>query len=294
MGDGDAFLALAETLYAGAPIDFTPARNAAEKAARLSGDRELAARIKGLRKPSVGAWAVNLLVRWEAEQIDQVFAIAQGLREAAGALDGEELRQLTRQRRQLTAALTTRARTLALEQGQRLSTSVADQVEETLTAAMLDDGAASAVRTGMLVTTVVATGVEEVAPEALVAFPEVLGRPAPPVDRAARVLHVVPETTAVRRAVAADRLAEAQGALARATAETERLRAAASEREAAVLQLRDEHDQLQRQIVDLESRATRAEEMWLEADATATESAAELPALSQAVKDAEKALEGLR
>ena len=59
--------------------------------------------------------------------------------------------QLTRQRRQLTAAVTAQARGLAAEHGQRVTQAVADQVEATLTAAMVDPAAAAAVRTGLLV-----------------------------------------------------------------------------------------------------------------------------------------------
>ena len=54
------------------------------------------------------------------------------------ASTGDELRALTRQRRQLTAAVTTRARGVAADEGVRVTQAVADQVEATLTAAMLD------------------------------------------------------------------------------------------------------------------------------------------------------------
>ena len=112
------------------------------------GDKALAAQIKKLKKPSVAAWAVNLLVRRESEQIDSVLALAESLRAAAEALDGDELRALTRQRRQLTTALATSARSHAREAGVRLTGPVVDQVEGMLTAAMLDPVAAQVVRTG--------------------------------------------------------------------------------------------------------------------------------------------------
>ena len=58
----------------------------------------------------MAAWVVNMLVRHETEQVDQVLAVGAALRDAAESLDGKELRELTKQRRQLTAAVTTRAR----------------------------------------------------------------------------------------------------------------------------------------------------------------------------------------
>ena len=56
------------------------------------------------KKPSTAAWAVNQLVRHETEQVDQVLAVGEALREAQRTLDGEELRALTRQRRQKAMA----------------------------------------------------------------------------------------------------------------------------------------------------------------------------------------------
>ena len=73
-----ALLDVAERLYAGPAEEFTEARNAAAKGV----DKALAAEIKKLKKPSVAAWAVNLLVRSETEQIDSVLALAESLRAA--------------------------------------------------------------------------------------------------------------------------------------------------------------------------------------------------------------------
>ncbi len=131
-------LEIADELYALPLADFTPARDA--KAKELKGT-DLAARVKAFKKPSLAAWVVNLLVRHETEQVEQVLAVGAALREAQASMSGDELRALTRQRRQLTAAVTTRARALAREHGQKVTEAVADQVEATLTAAMVDEGA---------------------------------------------------------------------------------------------------------------------------------------------------------
>ena len=218
MGADERLLSLAGELYGGLPADFTPQRTAAEKAAKADGDKDLAAAVKTLKKPSVGAWAVNLLVRRETEQIDQVLTLAESLRAAAEALDGAELRALTKQRRQLTSALTTRARQLALEHGTRLTQAVADQVEGTLNAAMLDAGAADAVRTGMLVTTLSATGVDEQTWASAIAVPEALGtRIAPAEPAPGPALHVVPENKRLLRETAEEALAEAEAEVKAAT-----------------------------------------------------------------------------
>ena len=150
----DPLLEVADRLYGLSPGDFTAARDAEAKA--LAADKGIAARVKALRKPSIAAWAINLLVRREAEQIDQVLALGESLREAAASMAGEELRALTRQRRQLTSALATTARDLAREDDVRLTAAVVDQVEGMLTAAMLDPVASRAV--GSLLDDLVAAG----------------------------------------------------------------------------------------------------------------------------------------
>ena len=208
----DELLEVAERLYAGPAEEFTEARNAAAKGV----DKALAAEIKKLKKPSVAAWAVNLLVRSETEQIDSVLALAASLRAAAEALDGDELRALTRQRRQLTSALATAAQSHARDAGVRLTGPVVDQVEGMLTAAMLDPVAAQVVRTGRVVTAFTSTGVSDLDVAAVVAVPEALdvvatarladeeaGDAGPP------ELHVVPDDGA-KRAAAEDALAEAE------------------------------------------------------------------------------------
>ncbi len=211
--------------------------------------------MKTLKKPSVGAWAVNLLVRRETEQIDQVLTLAESLRAAAEALDGAELRALTKQRRQLTSALTTRARQLALEHGTRLTQAVADQVEGTLNAAMLDAGAADAVRTGMLVTTLSATGVDEQTWASAIAVPEALGTRIAPAEAASGpALHVVPENKRLLRETAEEALAEAEADLKAASKAAAKAEKAVADLQGKRFQLRSEIDELQRRIDALEDK----------------------------------------
>ncbi len=188
----DDLLAIADELYALPLADFTPARDA--KAKELKGT-DLAPKVKALKKPSLAAWVVDLLARREADQVEQVLTVGAALREAQATMSGDSLRELTKQRRQLTAAVTQQARSLASEAGVKLTQSVADQVEATLTAAMVDEACASAVRSGLLVAALSATGVDEVDVAAAVAVPEALGFVAKPREEEVPGppdLHVVP------------------------------------------------------------------------------------------------------
>ncbi|SKC81197.1 hypothetical protein [Krasilnikoviella flava] len=186
-------------LYALEPAGFVPARDARAAALRADGQEEAAARVKALRKPSTAAWVVNLLARAEGEQVEQVVELGAAFREAQDDLDGPRLRELTRQRRQLVAAVAARARSLAVETGASVSGAVLAQVESTLTAAMIDADAGRAVRSGLLVGPLQATGIGRADVASAVAVPDALGI-APVDDDGApgRHLHAVPDPPGVR------------------------------------------------------------------------------------------------
>jgi hypothetical protein len=297
VADQDGGLAaVADTLYAGTPEAFTEARNLA---AKECGDKDLATRIKKLKKPSVAAWAVNLLVRRETEQIDTVLALAEQLRAAAEALDGDELRALTRQRRQLTSALASTARSLARDAGIRLTEPVADQVEGVLTAAMLDPVAAQVVRTGRVVTAFTSTGVSELDVGAVVAVPEALEVVATPLagpeepEPETPDLHVVPDGGA-RLAAAEDALEEAARHVAVLENDLSRADAAVQELNARRLQLQGEADELRRRLAAIEDEVDQVDEELEEADDAREEARALFAEAEQARKDAEAQVERLR
>jgi hypothetical protein len=298
----DDLLDIADELYGLALADFTPARDA--KAKELKGTQlaELSGPVKALKKPTMSAWVVNMLVRHETEQVDQVLAVGAALRDAAESLDGKELRELTKQRRQLTAAVTTRARGVAAALGNKVTQSVADQVEATLTAAMLDPDCAKALRSGLLVAHLSATGVGESAAGAAVALPEALGfaaTSAPTVsdEPAARPqLKVVPDPDADAKKLAAAKAALAAAATAEdaARAAYEEAEQAVTELEARSLQIQGEIEELQRQIAELEGTAEEVEEELDEAEEAKTEARTSLRKAEQAREQADAALDRLR
>src|SRR4051794_39274406 len=177
----DPLLSIAEELYSLTPAEFTGTRNQWAKQAKADGDKDLAARITDLRKPSTAAWVVNALMRHQGEEMAQVLDLGASLRQAQENLDGDALRDLTRQRRQLTTAVTHQGRVLAGDLGQKVTQAVADQVESTLHAAMVDEQAAAALRSGMLVSALAATGVGDADVVDAVAGPSAVGlTPRPP------------------------------------------------------------------------------------------------------------------
>lgn len=129
-------------------LSLPPARFTATRNERAAAGGALGRRIAKLRKPTVAAWAVNLLVR--DGQLGEAVELSRALHEAQDDLDAAELSRLGRQRRQLVAALARRAAELAAEAGTPLSASVADAVQKTVNAAIVDERAAAAILTGRL------------------------------------------------------------------------------------------------------------------------------------------------
>jgi septal ring factor EnvC (AmiA/AmiB activator) len=293
MPDADPLLEIADDLYALPLADFTPARDALVKEHKA--DKTLAASIKGLRKASVAAWVVNLLVRRDPDQVDQVLAVGEALRDAQDNLDATQLREFTKQRRQLTASVTTAARRMAREEGVRTTESVAEQVEATLTAAMLEPDAARAVRSGLLVTSLSATGLGDLDLSGAVALPEALGfsakaRPAAAPDPTQRPqLHVVPDpdADAKARAAADERLAAARTELKEHEKEHRAARRTVEKLQARTLQVQSEIDELRGRLAALEDTLEEVDEELTEAEAAQAE-------IEEAVDEARTEVEAAR
>lgn len=267
---------MAGELYGLTPEEFTATRNERAKQARAE-DREISEKVKRLRKPSTAAWVVNMLMRHEADQMEQVLAVGESLRQAQEGLDAESLRELTRQRRQLTSAVTSQGRSLARDLGHKLTDAVADQVQETLHAAMIDETAAKAVRSGLLVESLTATGVDEVDVSGAVAVPEAVGATAPraTATRGAAKKRTGPgagveETGKPKLSVVEDRnrkLDEAKQRLKEAEADADRAKRAfdkadrrVSRLEARSLQVQGELEELRRKVSDLEHKLEGVED----------------------------------
>lgn len=295
----DALLEAADRLY-GLPLpEFTPRRDELAKELKAD-DKELSAQVKALKKASVAAWVVNLLVRRDPDQVTQVLQVGEALRQAQDDLDATQLRELTRQRRQLTSAVTGQARRLAVEHGQKVTQSVADQVEATLTAAMIDPGAAEAVRSGLLLTALASTGVGESDLTGALAVPELAGfipssldEPEPP---GPPELHVVPDpdADAKKRAAAQEALAAATTRVEEADAALGEANAAVAEVEARSLQVQAEIEELRRRIEEHETEQDAVDDELEEARAAAEQAREELSVADADRRKAEQALARLR
>lgn len=137
-------------LYGGPRDDFLPTRTERSREARAAGDRELARRINGLRKPTVAAWLVNQVVRRHPKDAEALADVAERLGAAHRQGTGDELRAAGQDRRKLLQRLDDRIRELAKHEGVNLSADAAGQVDTTFQAALVDPDALREVLSGRL------------------------------------------------------------------------------------------------------------------------------------------------
>jgi hypothetical protein len=218
-----------DELY-GAPLAaFTNERTRLAADLKAEGDDAGAARMKGLKKPVVSAWALNRLTRRDPSALEALEATGRRLREAQERAiadgDAEPLRAATQERHATVSRLTTAVLRLLEEEGVT-GGSHADDISSTLDAAAVDPEAFAALRSGRLTRPLrPPTGFGEAA--ALKVIPGARRKepePEAPADPRARRA----EVAALRRKVGA---AEAQGRKAEQAVEKARARLEAAERE---------------------------------------------------------------
>ncbi|MEU7766351.1 hypothetical protein AB0B25_14620 [Nocardia sp. NPDC049190] len=143
---------VAGELYGLAPAQFIAARTARVETAKQAGDKELAAAIGKLRKPTLSAWTTNLLARAAPDDVNALLQLGAALAAAQRELSADQLRDLTTQRQRLVNALAKKAGALAAEHGHPVGDSIVREVGQTLTAALAEPEVAERVRTGTLAT----------------------------------------------------------------------------------------------------------------------------------------------
>jgi hypothetical protein len=143
-----AVAAAVADLYGGDPDAFLERRKALVAAAKEAGDKESAATIGALRKPTRAAWVVNQLARTDPDAAVRLAALAADLRAAERAKDGRRLRELSAERGSLLDGLVGQALAAAgtLDPPPSLRTEVTD----TLTAALSDPSTAADFAAGRL------------------------------------------------------------------------------------------------------------------------------------------------
>jgi hypothetical protein len=249
--------AAVEQLYAAPPAQFTPLRSELVAQAKSAGEKELAASIGALRKPTVAAWAVNHFVRGHSDELEEFRTFAELIREAQRSLDADQLRVLGRERSKRVDALADRIAEVAAAEGQKLGAGAAQEVRDTLTALIADDDAEASVLTGSLVRALSYAGFGSVDVEDVVAL-GAAGDGDEYADEARPSLSVLPggggDTVDLEERRRAKRTAERARLQAALDAARTELRTA--DRQVAVLTAR--HEEVTEGIADLERRLATA------------------------------------
>src|SRR3954449_4685077 len=125
----------------GLPLDrFTAERNALAAELSSDGDRDAAAAVKALRKPSAAAWAANQLVRAEPDLVEALLGaggeLRQAHRQATSKRRADQLREAAPAERDAVERLVARA-PAAL--GSPPTPAVEEAIRQTLHAASADD-----------------------------------------------------------------------------------------------------------------------------------------------------------
>lgn len=152
-----------DELY-GLPLDeFTPARDSLSKELRSGGDRDGAAWVKGLRKPSATAWLVNQLARTQRKDAERLIRAGEQLQAAqqrvlAGKSSAGELARAGVEQGEAIRGLMVTAPGVLDRNGHSPSGATLEKAEQTLRAVPLDERAREEFAAGRLTREHRATG----------------------------------------------------------------------------------------------------------------------------------------
>jgi hypothetical protein len=260
------------------PSEFTRERSALVARLTKLGQKDAAARVKAVPRPTVAVWVVNRLAREEPKAVEQLITAAEHMR--AAQLRHGDLRAASAGHRAALAHLSERAGAMLRELGVGATHQVLLRVETTLTAAAADRELRRTLRKGRLEREVAARGFEVFAGEKLPPAPRGKVRaPAPKEGAAAIEKSRAPRPADIVATERQDaRLKEANEELARAEAETAKRTEQLTAARQRVTELRQ-----------LLPQATRAETEAIRGQKQATMA---LQAARRAVRAAEGALGG--
>ena len=148
--DAGALAAALRSLYAVPPEEFMAERKRLVAAEKAGGDPAVAKEIGTLRKPSLAAWAVNLLAREAPDLVDGLADLGGRMRAAQGRLDTGTLTSLRPERDQLLEEVVRTTVQLVADAGRTCSAAAQQDVRATAIAALADEQAMAAMASGQL------------------------------------------------------------------------------------------------------------------------------------------------
>jgi hypothetical protein len=244
-----------DALY-GEPLDtFTAARNALAKALTQVADREGAAAVRALRKPSTTAWALNQLARTRPADVERVLTAGEELRNAQhDALEGGDPARLRDARRAHDGEVdrvASMASELLSETGKPAGPAQHDRLVSTLQAVAGDEESRELLRRGRLVHDLEPAGF---------GFADDLTTVSTPSPRERREPREPRQAERPRRATPAAAEREQSKAREEGRREARRLAAAADRAAARADRLSREADEAERNAIELRRLADESRE----------------------------------
>jgi hypothetical protein len=276
----------ADDLFDLPPGEFTAARNRLVKELRAAGERDAAAAVAELRRPTAAAWALNQVARRAPDLIAAVLDAGQALvreqRRALSGVDAADLRGAAADRRAAIEAARAAAEAHLTGEGGAPATH-RDRITATLEAASLQPEAAELVRAGRLERELPApTGLGDPGGLTLVSGGLPAGEegaaPPPELPEDASPAQHAAARAAAEAASARSRAQEARERADAARAERERARMVAADAEGALDRAREQVNAAERALGEARAALERAEDRQTDAGRgldRATEAAAE-------------------
>jgi hypothetical protein len=270
----------ANELYARSPDEFIEGRQQLVAEARQAGDRQLATQIGKLRRPTRSAWLINLLARQEPDEVTALLELGAALQDAQQRMAGDELRQLSAQRRKTIDTLARRAVELGDEHGYSAPDGAIQEVSQTLQTALGDPEIAELVRGGRLSQAVTYGGFGPTDLASAFSAPPTTKAPSRPEKQARAEPAPAPDPNQRRQAEKAAAEARERATVARKAADS-----AESEAEAATQNADEQADRVE----SLRSQLRQAEAAEREAREAARAARKHYQELRQAALSAEQA-----
>jgi hypothetical protein len=263
-------------LYALSPDEFIERRQQLVAEARQARDRQLASQIGKLRRPTRSAWLINLLARQEPDEVTALLQLGTALQEAQQRMAGDELRQLSAERRKTVDALARRAVEIGREHDYTAPDGATQEVSQTLQSALGDAEIAELVRGGRLTQAVTYGGFGASPPTQAARQPEKKARsePAAALDPKQRQEAEKAAAEARERATAARKAADSAESEAEAATQhadeladqVESLRSQLRQTEAAEREAREAARAARKHYQELRQTALSAEQMSIAAE----------------------------
>ncbi|MFF1659580.1 hypothetical protein [Streptomyces sp. NPDC058255] len=284
-GQGHDVEAVLDELYTTPPSDFVARRETLAAAAKTAGRVDDARRIHAARRPTLAAWAANLLLRSQPEESRQFLELGRALREAYHAMDAGGLKDLSAQRRRVVSALSRQAAQLARDAGHRLSELVQQDLEATLRAVLADPDAADQWAGGRLVNALTPPSEFRPGTAPAVERPGTRSRPAPPPPPPARASK---DELAERRRARQEQLARAKEAAEAAEQRLREERARQANVDAELQRARERTEQARRRMSAVEEQLQQAREEFQQAENEQQEAEGDSRSAADALAQAER------